>query len=201
MLLWLPPAGFVSRVIALRMAVGLAIVAPVFVAWGGRASDAEIRLRLVGLATAVVLAALWEERCAALTSATPVGLPAVLRGRGLLLVTVLVAGWLGSAAVVASRPGPSHVAGHAVEAAGLAAVVLAVVGLLSYRRDGESIAAYPIPVVLVVLLLASRLPKRWSLLGAFPGSAEWGAECARWAGVLVASLLLVAWLGRDPATR
>lgn len=181
---------------AVRAGAAYALVAPLFVALGGASSAVEVRLRVVGVAAALVPALLWEDRCCELAAATPTGLPAVRRDRLLLVLALVVLGW-GSAALLA-RPDVAARA-LAVEAAGLVALLLAVVGLLASHRQQERVAAYPVPALIAVLVVLQRLPERWTLLAGAPGGPQWPAVEQRWLAVLAVSALVVAWSARDPA--
>lgn len=184
----------------LRLAVLMAVAGPLVVVHAGKESDTALRLLLVGLATAVAIALVWDDRCAPVTAATPVGLPAVRRGRGLVLSAALVAGW-GVCAWAADRAVPDlPVTAMAVLVLGLAVATLAVTGVLARGRDGEPVGTYPVPVLLVLLLLLSRLPDRWALLVA-PTDADWPAARDRWLLLLVVAAVLTGWVLRDPATR
>jgi hypothetical protein len=184
----------------LRLAVLVAVAGPVFVLWAGRESDTGLRLLLIGLVAGVALALVWDDRCAALTAATPVGLPAVRRGRAVLLAVALVAGW-GTCAWAADRAEPDiPVAAIAVPVLAMAAVLLAAIGLLARGREGEPIGAYPVPVLLLLLLLLSRLPDRWTLLVS-PAGAGWAQVRDRWLLLLAASAAVAIWMLRDPAAR
>lgn len=184
----------------LRLAALVAAAGPLAVVHAGKESDTALRLLLVGLAAAVALSLVWDDRCAPVTAATPVGLPAVRRGRGLVLSAALVAGWA-TCAWAADRAVPDlPVTAMAVPVLGMAAVLLAATGLLARGRDGEPVGTYPVPVLLVLLLLMSRLPDSWALLVA-PTDADWPAARDRWLLLLVAAAALTAWVLRDPASR
>lgn len=195
-----PTRRVVLSLPGLRLAVLVAFAGPLVVVHAGKESDTALRLLLVGLATAVAIALVWDDRCAPVTAATPVGLPAVRRGRGLALSAALVAGWAGSA-WAADRAVPElPVTAMGIPVLTLAVVLLAVIGLLTRGRDGEPVGTYPVPVLLVLLLLLSRLPDSWALLVA-PTDAAWPAARTRWLLLLVASAALMIWTLRDPASR
>lgn len=196
----LPSWRVAARVPAVRAAVLLLLLGPLFVELGGPGEQAQLRLRVTAVAGAVALALLWEDRCATLVAATPVGLPAVRRGQALVVLLLLVASW-GASSVVAARSAALPVAGLALEAAGLAVVLVALVGLLARGREGEPVAALAVPVLLGVVVALSRLPQRWSLINAPPGGPGWAAERGRWAVVLLVGVLVVSWCGRDLAAR
>ena len=192
------------RLLAVRAAVLYLVAAPGFVAWAGSSSTAavEVRLRIVGLIAAPVAALLWEDRSTAVIEATPVGLPAVRRLRGLLVASLLVLGWSLAALGAGLRmPGDAAPAllGPGIEAIGLAALLLVLIGALASGRAGESVAAYPVPVLLVLLAVLHRLPARWNLLVITPG-APWSGPQTRWALLITVAGCAVAWLGRDSAT-
>ena len=164
-------------------------------AWAGPSSSAalEVRLRIAGLAAAAVAALLWEDLCVALVGATPVGLPAVRRVRGLLMGLLLALGWALAALVAGTFAAPLL-----VEAVGLAVVLTALTGWLGPGRAGESVAAYPVPALLLVLVALYRLPERWTLLMVAP-DASWSGPQTRWAILTGLAACAVVWLGRDPA--
>lgn len=194
-----PTARVLLRQPAVRAAAVVAVAGPAYVAWGGARADAPLRLRVVALAIAVVLAMVWDDRTAPVVAATPVGLPAVLRGRAAVLVALVTTGWVVSAAVVAWRTDGAPVGGLAVEAVGLAAVLVAVVGVLVRGRLGEPVLGYPVPLLLGLLALASRLPDRVTLLAAGPDDPGWVAVQQRWAGLAVVAVAFAVWCARDPA--
>lgn len=196
----LPPWRVVRSLPGVRIAAVLTVVGPVVVGWAGGESGTGVRLLLAGLAAAVALALVWDDRCAPLTAATPVGLPAVRVGRGAVVLAVLVAGW-GTSAVVADRAAPgAPVLSIAVPVLATAALLVAAVGLIARGRDGEPVGAYPVPVLLLALLLLSRLPARWALLVP-PGAGAWPQARDRWLVLLALSAATVLWLLRDPASR
>lgn len=178
-------------------AVGLAGPALMLVS---SADDVPLRLRLVGLALASLLALTWEDRTAPLVASTPLGLPSVQRKRLLLLLSAAVVAWGATCFAAAQRS--SEVGGWwaTLEVGALAAMVTAIMGGLARGRPGENLAAYPMPLLLCLLLLASRLPERLALI-ATPDSPAWQEVHQRWALLLVLGLLAVAYVGRDPAAR
>lgn len=182
----------------MRMTLVLLVSGPVFVAWGGKAAAAPIRLRLLGLAIVVASGLAWDDRVHALTSSTPVGLPAVRRGRAVVVISVLaIAFCLG----VLSVPGGVHVQVRALvlQTSTLAALVLALVGW--FGRDGDPVLVLPAPALLLSLVVLNRLPHQVALLRSEPGSSGWPAERARWLVLLVLASVLVLRLTRDPAAR
>ena len=183
-----------SRLLAVRTAGGYVLAAPAFVAWAGSSSQAatEVRLRVAGMVAAAIAALLWEDRCVAVVGATPVGLPTVRRVRGLLMAGLLALGW-GLAALMAD----AFAIALLIEAIGLAVLLTALIGWLTQGRGGESIAAYPVPALLVVLAALYRLPERWNLLMITPDAA-WSGQQTRWAMLIGLAAGAVAWLGRDP---
>jgi len=178
----------------------VAFAGPAFVRWEGKADAAPIRLRLVGLVVAALFALVWEDRTAQLVAATPVGLPALQRGRLVVLLLVVCVAWTlaCSAATVATTD--ARVWSATVEVAAVAALLTAIVGALARGRLGESLAAYPVPLLLVLLALAFRVPQRWALIAA-PGTPQWTDVHRRWAALLLLGLVAVAVAARDPASR
>jgi hypothetical protein len=182
----------------MRGALLLLVAGPIFVAVLGEAEDAPIRLRLVGLAAVVAAALTWDDRIHALTASTPVGLPAVRRGRGLLVMTVIaVAFSLSWLAVPAGVTVP--VAALALQTVALVALLLALVGW--FGRDGEPVLALPAPALLLVLVALNRLPHQVALLRADPSDNAWPAERNRWLVLLAVAAAVALRLGRDPASR
>lgn len=196
----LPPWRLAWSQPGLRVAVLLGVLGPVFVVWAGKESDTGLRLLLAGLAAGVALALVWDDRCAPLTAATPVGLPAVRAVRGAVLLAALTASWA-ACALAAERAVPTTpVAAIAIPVLALAALLAAAVGLIARGREGEPVGAYPVPVLLLVVVLLSRLPARWALL--VPPSADaWPQARHRWLVLLALSAATVLWLSRDPASR
>lgn len=193
-----PPWRVAASLPGLRAAVLLAVLGPVLVVWAGRESDTGGRLLLSGLAAGVALSLVWDDRCAPLTAATPAGLPPVRVGRTAVLLAALGAGW-GACALAADRAVPSTpVAAIAVPVVAMAALLVAAVGLLARGRDGEPVGAYPVPVLVLVLALLSRLPERWTLL-VTPGAEGWTDVRDRWLVLLAVSACTLLWLTRDPA--
>ena len=195
----LPPPRVALRLPAVRSAVLLAVLGPALVAWGGIDEQAIVRLRYTGLLLAGALAMVWDDRCAVVTAPTPVGVPAVRRGRAVVVLCLLGLAWLLSCAVVSGQRVPY--AALTLQTSAVAVLLLAVVGWLARDREGEQLAALPAPALLLTMALLSRLPSEVSLLRATPGSAGWPAERSRWLVLLVVATLLVVRLGRDPARR
>lgn len=187
----LPPLRVALHLPALRLAAVLVVGAPAVVAWLGPANQTPARLRVVGMLLAAAMALVWDDRCAVLTAPTPVGLPAVRHGRAILLLAMLLSAW--GLSCLAARD--HDIAWRAVnlQSAGMAVLILAVVGWYVRGREGEQQLALPMPVLLLTVAAMSRLPERVSLLAGRPG------EQGRWLLVLAASLALVVRLDRDPA--
>jgi hypothetical protein len=197
-LVQLPPPRLALRLPAVRAALGVLVLGPVFVGWLGETADAPVRLRVVGLAVVVVASYAWDDRVHSLTAASPVGVPAVRRGRALVVTVLLcLAFGLGALAV----PSGVHVPVRALvlQTCALSLLLLAVIGAAG--RYGDPVLALPVPVLLVVLALLYRLPARVSVLRNDPGSPGWPAERARWVVLLVVSAAVTAWWWRDPAAR
>lgn len=193
-LVLLPPWRVASRSPAVRLAVVLVLSCPLYVAWLGKADAAPTRLRVVGFLLGVALAMVWDDRCAVVTAPTPVGLPAVRRGRAAVVLALLASAWVLSAFAAG---GGDHLAAITLQSAAVAALLTAVVGWLARDRAGEPVAALPVPVLLGLLLLFQLLPARAALLRATPGTPEWGAERTRWLVLLAVSAMVVAGLDRE----
>lgn len=193
-----PPWRIALRHPSVRAGLLLALLAPVWVGVIGTDADAGIRLRVLGFVLAAVAALSWDDRGHALCASTPVGLPAVRRGRGLVVVVLLavafVLGWL---AVPASVEVP--VAVVVLQSVAMAGVLLALVAW--FGRDGDPVLVVPLPALLVSLAVLVKLPSPFTFLQAQPGDAGWPAERARWLALLALALLAATWLGRDPAAR
>jgi len=193
-----PPPRLALLHPAVRSALVLLAAGPAGVAWIGAGEDAAVRLRLLGLAVVVVAAYAWDDRAHGLTSPTPVGLPAVRRGRALVVGVLLSLAFAGG--VVAVPSGVDVPTGALVlQTVALCAALLAVVGWLG--RDGDSVLAVPMPALLLMVVALNRLPSSVALLRADPRSPEWGAERARWLVLLAVGAALLAWWARDPAAR
>lgn len=188
----LPPARVALHLPAIRIAAVLVVGAPTGVAWFGPDAQTPARLRVVGMLLAAAVAMVWDDRCAVLAAATPVGLPAVRHGRAILLLAMLLSAW--GLSCLAARD--EAIAWRAVnlQSAGTSALILAVVGWFARGRDGEQQLVLPVPVLLLAVAAMTRLPTPLSLLGGRPG------EQGRWLLLLAASLALVVRLDRDPAS-
>jgi hypothetical protein len=194
----LPPFKVALQLPAVRTAALLIVVAPVIVRWVGASGQEPIRLRVVGMLLAAAFAMVWDDRCAVLTAPTPVGLPAVRRGRAVMVLSLLLVAW-GCSCLAASGHGVPY-AVISLQTGATAVLLVAVMGWLSRDRDGEQLLALAVPVVLVTVAVMTRLPDRFSLLTHQPGDIGWPAERVRWLGLLALSVLLVLHLDRDPAT-
>ena len=184
---------------AVRSATLLVAVAPTFVAWDAGPWDVTTRLRVAGLALACVAAMVWDDRCAVVSASTPIGTPAVRLGRGALVLGLLLVAWL-LAGATASGDGVAYAA-ISLQTAGLALLVSAVVAALARGRESERVAALPVPVLLGLLVLLTRLPAELSLLGAEPGGLGWPDEQVRWTWVGAIAAALAVYAGRDVARR
>lgn len=193
-----PPRRLAVRLPAVRAALACVLLLPAAVAWAGADHNAGLRLRLAGAGVAVLLTLAWDDRSATLTAATPVGLPAVQRGRAMLLVTLLAGAWLLAAAAAVRSTDVVPVGPLGLEALAVSTLLLAAAGALARGREGESVAAYAVPGLLTLLFLQSRLPAGWQLVSAGPSSS---AVQQRWLVVLAVSAILTAWVGRDPSAR
>lgn len=196
--LQLPPVRTALRHPSVRALLVLAVAGPVWVAWLGKDADAVIRLRVLGMALVVAAAMSWDDRVHALTASSPVGLPAVRRGRTLVVAVLVVAGFgLGCLAVPDGLRLP--VGALALQSAALGALLLALVAW--FGRDGEPVLVVPLPALLVSLAVLIKLPSPFTFLHADPGSTAWPAERVRWLALLALALAVAALLGRDPAAR
>ena len=191
----LPPVRVALRLPAVRMAAVLVVAAPLIVRWLGEADQRPVRLRLVGVLLAAGAAMVWDDRCAVLTSPTPVGLPAVRRGRALLVLALLLLAWGLSCLAATGHHVPWKVV--SVQTGVLAVLIVGLVGWFGRDREGDQLLTLPMPVTLLTVALVSRLPQRFSLLAEQPGRDGW----LRWCLLLVLSLALVLRLDRDPAAR
>jgi hypothetical protein len=186
------------RLPAVRAALLLVALGPVFVAWLGKHDDAPVRVRVLGLAVVVVAGYAWDDRVHALTSASPVGLPAVRRGRGLVVGALLCLAFaLGVAAVPSDVDVP--VRALVLQACALALLMLAVIGAVG--RYGDPVLALPVPLLIAMLVVLTRLPASIALLRATPGAPGWPAERTRWVVLLAVSAAVLSWWARDPAAR
>jgi len=177
----------------------MGLLGPGFVLAVGKDIDAPLRLRMVGLLLAALFALVWDDRTAPLAAATPVGLPAVQRARLLVLLAVVSAAWTLACLAAAAESTDVRVWSATVEIGAVAALLTAVVGGLARERPGESLAAYPVPLLLVLLVLAFRVPEQWALIVA-PDSPAWTDVHRRWAVLLIVGILGIAVSTRDPAS-
>ena len=196
--LQLPPPRAALRHPSVRALVALLLVGPVWVAWLGKDDAGVVRLRVLGMALVVAAAMSWDDRVHALTSAAPVGLPAVRRGRVLVAVVLAVAGF-GAGCLLVPGTEPVHAGAVALQSVALGALLLAVVAW--FGRDGEPVLVIPLPALLLSLGVLVKLPAPLTFLHAQPGSPQWPHERARWLALLVLALGGVVLLGRDPAAR
>ena len=181
---------------AVRAALGLLLAGAPVIAWAGTDADAPLRLRVLGFLLSAAVALSWDDRSYALTASTPVGVPAVRRGRAAVVTALAVLAFgLGWCAV----PGEATGLPIALQSASLAVVLLVVVGW--FGRDGEPVLVIPFPALLLTLAVLSRLPPRLALLRADPHAAEWSDERMRWWVLLALSAVLLLRLERDPAAR
>lgn len=192
----LPPPHVAVRHPAVRAAALLLVAGPASVAWWGEAESGPLRLRLLGFLLAAVVALAWDDRAHVLTASTPVGLPAVRRGRVLLVSALAVLGFAVGALVV---PGEAQVAATALQSGALAALLLAVIGW--FGREGDPVLVLPLPALAISLLVLSRLPAGVGMLRADPSSPGWPDERLRWWVLLVVAVLVALRLHRDPAGR
>lgn len=193
-----PPWRVALRHPSVRAALLLALLAPVWVGLVGRDADAGVRLRVLGFVLAAVAALSWDDRGHGLCACTPVGLPAVRRGRGLVVLALLVVAFvLGRLAV----PGGADLSVTAVvlQSGAMTGLLLALAAW--FGRDGEPVLVVPLPALLVSLAVLVNLPRPVTFLRSMPGDAGWPAERASWLALLVLALLAVTVLGRDPAAR
>jgi hypothetical protein len=196
--LQVPPLRTALRHPAVRVALVLLVIGPVWVAWLGKADDAPVRLRVLGLAVVMAAALAWDDRVHAVTASTPVGLPAVRRGRAALVLAALAGSFgLGCLAVPAGVQVP--VGALVLQTSALIALLLAVIAWAG--RDGDPVLALPAPALLVMLIVLNRLPHQVALLRADPSSSAWPAERSRWWVLLVLAAVALWGLGRDPAAR
>ena len=193
----LPPYRLALRHPAVRAALLLVLVGPVFVRWLGKEEAAPVRLRILGLAVAVVAAYTWDDRVHGLTAPTPVGVPAVRRGRALVVALLLALAM--ASGLVALPDGPSPVGAVLLQSGALAVLLSALSGW--FGRDGESVLVLPLPALALVLGVLHQLPPRIGFFHTEPGQRGWPAEQARWWALLVVSAVVVAWWARDPASR
>jgi hypothetical protein len=194
----LPGPRIVLRHPAVRTLLVLLAAGPVTVRWWGEAESAPVRLRLVGMLLAAAVALAWDDRAHVLTASTPVGLPAVRRGR-LIVASALAAGCFGLAALALPDGQEAPVAAVTLQTVVLAAVLLAVAGWCG--RDGDAVLVVPLPALLLTLAVLSRLPKEVAMLQADPRSPQWADERTRWWVLLALASVAVLRLQRDPATR
>lgn len=190
----LPPPRAALRHPAVRAALVLLVAGPAGVAWWGQAADAPVRLRALGFLLAAVVPLAWDDRAHLATAATPVGLPAVRRGR---LLAVLLLACVDFAAAVPAAGSGVPVGAVALQSGAVAALLLVAVAWVG--RDGDPVLAVPFPALLIALWVLNRLPREVGLLHADPGAPGWADERTRWWLLLVLCVVLVLRLQRDPA--
>ncbi len=100
-------------------------------------------------------------------------------------------GLLGYGAGLSTDPVPA--AGLTVELGTLLALALVQAALFGAVAAG--------PVLIVTILLALRMPARWSLLQGEPGDAVWTAAHQRWLVLFAVAVAALVWTSRDPAAR
>lgn len=181
---------------AVRTVLVLLVAGAPVIAWAGTDADAPLRLRVLGFLLSAAVALSWDDRSYPLTASTPVGVPAVRRGRAAVVTALAVLAFgLGWCAV----PGEATGLPIALQSASVAVVLLVVVGW--FGRDGEPVLVIPFPALLLTLAVLSRLPPRLALLRADPHGAAWSDERLRWWVLLALSAVLLLRLERDPAAR
>lgn len=57
------------------------------------------------------------------------------------------------------------------------------------------------PGVVMAVIVAQRLPARWSLYAGAPGDADWSSAHQRWVVLIVVAVAALVWASRDPASR
>lgn len=194
----IPPVVVSARLRPVRLALAATLVLPMYVVWGGADAHVELRLRLAGAAVAVMLGLVWDDISAPLTGSTPMGLPAVQRGRVVLVAALLAVAWSSAALAAVHTTDGVPIGPSALEAIGLSLVVCAATGALARGRSGESVTAFPALLLLALLLLQSRAPQGWQLISAGPESA---AVRERWTILIAVALVMLTWSSRDPAHR
>ena len=135
-----------------------------------------------------------------MTRAPPAARGALMQVRfavgGVALVASVVPVVLTSWAHLNAR---STLVGVALEVCVLLALTLSA-ALVMQRQFGISEPAqFVVLVVLGLMMAAQLLGQRWPLL--VPPGPEWAEAHGRWAGVLAAALLVMAWQLRDAAAR
>ena len=158
-------------------------------------------LVLVGLLMVISVGYLFDDPAADVLAASPFDLARRRLTRLALGMPVVIAGWL-----LALRQG-SFLDGYdalpvgalTVEIAAFAAFTLAVAAVAARRGDhAPGISAAAGLFVMVALLFVARqaLPSAWPIPELQPNT-----HADRWRWVLAASLAVLAWASRDPASR
>ena len=109
----------------------------------------------------------------------------------LLALAVVWAGLLGYAATVSPEDLP--VVDLTVELAALLALGLAFAAVFGAVGAG--------PGVVMAVIVAQRLPARWSLYAGAPGDSAWSSAHKRWVVLIVIAVAALVWRSRDPASR
>jgi len=184
--------------------IGLALV----VAGRLGSADAAPLARWPGLAAlALCLGAAWLlDDAASFTvaaSPTPLALRRLLRialALPLLASVWAVELWYATGGAGDLLFGPTARGALSLEFAAMLAFTLALSSLaLRVLPDGRAgFAGIVAPFAL--LALAALLPSRWTLL-VLPGDSAWTASHLRWATILAAGVLVLAWTSREPRHR
>lgn len=188
-----------TRSVGLHVAAAVLLTA---VCWQALDTDGGAVLVLRGAAVllATGLALSVDEASGALLDATPTPLAHRLSARIAICGALVLPCW-GLAIAAATVAGADVPVGAvSLELAALSVLGLAVPGALRRWRRMCQPAVVTGPVLLGVLIAASRAPQGLTLLPLSPQDPTWAAAHGRWAVVLLVAGALLALTASDPAT-
>lgn len=154
-------------------------------------------LQGVALLLAAALTTTADDPAGEVLAAGPRTLRARFLARVCVALAVAVPVWLGAVAVARWRLEPTPVAGLSLQAVALAALGLAVAGVLR-RRGSTSPSWLAMTGLLGILLVLYSLGRTYSVFVAQPWGPPWEASLLRWAALLVLALAVLALALRDP---
>lgn len=178
---WSVEAGFAAMAVAV-MVHGHVVDAP---EW-----QYDVRLRLTAVLAAAGAGIVLDDVADRTLESAPRYRRLALAGRLAGIVLLASTAWLACVVLVPGPIGDLELGALAVEGAAWLLAALAVARLFGSSAVTGSL--------LVAVVIAYRLPQRWTLVSA-PGAPEWDAARLRWAGIAVAAACLLWWALRDPA--
>jgi len=180
----------------LLAAILIAIKAPDIASTG----SAILWLRLIAIVLASSACFVLDDDAAQLLASSPFSLARRRALRILVAAGLVAVPWAACVMVLAGRPTVDvPVTALTLELAALLGIGLAAAAVLDRSTGVPDAGVVASPLVVALALLAFRLPERWALYVG-PGSG-WVDAHLRWAGLLAAAALVLAWCMRDPAAR